>query len=593
MVTTDDERAPRRHRRDGGGRPGGGAGKVAFVLSGGGNLGALQVGMLKALLEHRIVPDLIVGCSVGAINGAGLADDPTIGGVEHMERVWKALEGQNLLPSGWLPNAVALARKGEAVHDQAGLRAMAEEQLRSTTFDQLAVPFQCVATDILGVREVWFSEGPIVDAILASSALPAVYPAVEIDGVRYLDGGIVDDVPMSRAVELGATTIYVLQVGGFTRPRPEPQRPLDVAVQSYWIARHHRFKRELAGMPEGIDVHVLPAGETPKMRFNDFTQAGTLIEVAHTATTEYLDDREAGLPVPSVEEALASVEPGYEGSPPVVTDPGPAEGRWRRLTSSRHRTTDATASAGTTGAAAGSESSADGELPEAPGDGAATPAAEGNDHRRVGEMRQALRDRVGRSRHRRDAATVTLDVARWRRAVAARRDVDAVRPGPPPAPAAPTDVAAVAPGTANPGTATTTPVGPDTGTAGRNSAAGPGVAGTGTAAGRGSVGSRRAGTGTAAGTGAVGPGGAGTGTAAGTGAVGPGRTGTAAGDIAPVDLGVAARNGARSGIAAAGRTAAANGNGNGVGNGDGHAPAGSGYGVGARVARLLNRGDDA
>jgi NTE family protein len=263
------------------------------VLSGGGNLGALQLGMLRALLEHDVRPDLIVGCSVGAINGAGFADEPTLEGIAGMETMWLELDKHDLLPSGWA-NAVALARRGEAIHDLSGLRGMAEERLRATTFEELAVHFECVATDVAGAREVWFDSGPLVEPILASSALPAIYPAVEIDGVRYLDGGIVNDVPISRAVELGARTIYILQVGSFMRSRRSPKRPLDVVVQAYWVARHHRFKRELDALPPDVDVHVLPTGETPRMRFNDFTHSATLIARAHSAATDYLDELAAG-----------------------------------------------------------------------------------------------------------------------------------------------------------------------------------------------------------------------------------------------------------------------------------------------------------
>jgi NTE family protein len=265
---------------------------VAFVLSGGGNLGALQIGMMRALLEHDIKPDLIVGCSVGAINGAGLAEDPTLAGALRLERLWRALDGKELMPAGWLPNPVAIARRGEAIHESQGLRRHLEQTLTARTFEELAVPFQCVATDVVGVREVWFRSGPLIEPILASAALPAVYPAVEIDGVRYLDGGIVDDVPMSRAVELGARTLYVLQVGLFSRPRPEPKRPLDVAVQAYWIARHHRFKRELAAMPSDIELHLLPTGQTPYMRYNDFTRTSELISLAYEASSAYLAGRE-------------------------------------------------------------------------------------------------------------------------------------------------------------------------------------------------------------------------------------------------------------------------------------------------------------
>jgi NTE family protein len=283
------------------------------VLSGGGNLGALQLGMLRALLEHGVRPDLVVGCSVGAINGAGFADAPTLDGIAGIERMWLELDKHDLLPSGWA-NAVSLARRGEAIHDLSGLRRMAEENLRAATFEQLEVHFECVATDVAGAREVWFDSGPLVDPILASSALPAIYPAVEIDGVRYLDGGIVNDVPMSRAVELGARTIYILQVGSFMRSRREPRRPLDVVVQAYWVARHHRFKRELEALPPDVDVHVLPTGETPRMRFNDFTHSATLVARAHEACTAYLDELAAGRRPPSPIDRL----------PAAVTAPTPA-----------------------------------------------------------------------------------------------------------------------------------------------------------------------------------------------------------------------------------------------------------------------------
>jgi len=275
-----------RRRRDGE-RP---KQQVAFVLSGGGNLGAVQVGMLRALLEHQIAPDLIVGCSVGALNGAALADAPTLEGVERLEQKWRSVEGNDLMPRNLLPNAVALARRGEAIHENDGLRNLIDQSMRARDFDELKVPFQCVATDVMGVREVWFDHGPLIDAVLASSAMPALYPSVEIDGVKYLDGAIVNDVPLSRAVELGATTLYILQVGSFSRPRSQPRRPLDVAVQAYWIARHHRYKRDLESLPEGVTAHVLPHGQPPLMRYNDFTRTPELITTAYEASSAYLDD---------------------------------------------------------------------------------------------------------------------------------------------------------------------------------------------------------------------------------------------------------------------------------------------------------------
>jgi NTE family protein len=302
-------------------------GPVAFVLSGGGNLGALQIGMLRALAERDVSPDLVVGCSVGAINGAALAEDPTLAGVARLERLWGELVGKDLMPRNVLPRAVALARRGEAIHDNDGLRRALESQLRARTFEELAVPFQCVATDVDGVREVWFSSGALIDPILASAALPAVYPAVEIDGVRYLDGAIVNDVPMGRAVELGARTVYILQVGAFSRPRREPRRPLDVAVQSYWIARHHRFKRELAAMPVDVDVHLLPTGQTPTMRYDDFTRSAELVTLAYKASSDYLAGRPAFPAMPAGTVAATSeAHTPDEAELPASTSDGEASG---------------------------------------------------------------------------------------------------------------------------------------------------------------------------------------------------------------------------------------------------------------------------
>ena len=131
------------------------------------------------------------------------------------------------------------------------------------TFADLVVPFQCVATDIDQAREVWFSEGPLIEPILASAALPAVLPPVEIDGIRYMDGAVLNDVPVTRAVGLGATHVYVLHTGTFDRPRPEPRRPLDVALQAYWIARRARFQRDLAALPPDVDGHHPADGRGP------------------------------------------------------------------------------------------------------------------------------------------------------------------------------------------------------------------------------------------------------------------------------------------------------------------------------------------
>jgi NTE family protein len=294
---------------------------IGFVLGGGGNLGAVQIGMLRALAERRVVPDLIVGCSVGALNGAAFAQDPTLVGVARLEERWRSLDARSIMPAGWWPTAVHMARRGNAIHDSDGLRHLVEEVVTARRFEDLAVRFECVATDIDNAREVWFDTGPLVAPILASSAIPSVYPPVEIDGVHYVDGAVVNDVPVSRAVDLGARVVYVLHVGSFDRPRPEPKRPIDVAVQAYWIARRHRFNRDLATVPAGVRTIVLPQGDPPRIAYNDFSRTDALIAGAYAASAAMLDELTARDRTPATRRRPTGTAPApgpvavEEGSP--------------------------------------------------------------------------------------------------------------------------------------------------------------------------------------------------------------------------------------------------------------------------------------
>jgi NTE family protein len=261
---------------------------VAFVLSSGASLGAVQVGMLRALTEHGIRPELIVGCSIGAINGACLAADPTPAGIARLDRLWRNADARRLMPRG-LWRGVALARRGEAGRDADALRQVLADRLPATTFEELAVPFQCVATDVQREVEAWFDRGPLIDAVLASSAVPALFPTVHIGGRRYLDGAIVDDVPVGRAAALGARTLFVLEAGLLARSWQEPGRAVGSAIEAYWMARRHRFRRALAALAPDVSVHLLPSASPATLRSAAPDRVDDLIEEAYAATTTYLD----------------------------------------------------------------------------------------------------------------------------------------------------------------------------------------------------------------------------------------------------------------------------------------------------------------
>ncbi|HSV40859.1 MAG TPA: patatin-like phospholipase family protein [Nocardioidaceae bacterium] len=271
---------------------------TAFVLGGGGVLGAVEVGMLRALFEAGIRPDLVVGTSVGALNGAFVAAQPDIGVVERLEGLWSevARGDAKVYDSGPVKQVRRALTTGTHLHSSQPLRERLAAELGDVTFAELAVPFQCVAASIEKAGEHWFSEGRVVDAVVASAAMPGLLPPAEVDGEHFLDGGIVNSIPVGRAAELGAKTIYVLQVGRIERPLKPPTRPWEVARVSFEIARRHRFHRDMASLPRGVRAHVLPTGggsakDDSLRAYRDFRNVKRRIDQAYDASTAYLAEQ--------------------------------------------------------------------------------------------------------------------------------------------------------------------------------------------------------------------------------------------------------------------------------------------------------------
>ncbi|MGO9194688.1 MAG: patatin-like phospholipase family protein, partial [Streptosporangiaceae bacterium] len=232
---------------------------TAFVLGGGGLLGAHEVGMLRALAEAGIKPDLVVGTSIGALNGVLVAADPA-GAADRLSRMWQGEELRLAFSEKLWGRAVRLVRSGTHLHSFEGLSQVLARALPGPGFADLALPFQCVAASIEGASARWFSVGPVVPAVMASCAVPGLLPPVEIGGEHYFDGGLVDSIPVGRAVMLGASTVYVLQVGRIESPLSVPTRPWEVGLVAFEIARRHRFHEEMSSLPQNVRVHVLPTG---------------------------------------------------------------------------------------------------------------------------------------------------------------------------------------------------------------------------------------------------------------------------------------------------------------------------------------------
>ncbi|MEH1123599.1 patatin-like phospholipase family protein [Micromonospora sp. CPCC 206061] len=268
-------------------------GPVAFVLGGGGVLGAVQVGMLRALFRAGIRPDLVIGTSIGAVNGALVAAEPTESVTDRLVRLWASPEASAVYGDSVARQLRRFAARTH-LHSPQPLRKLLERELgEGTQFEELKVPFRCCAASIERAAEHWFDRGPLIDAVLASAAVPGLLPPSEIAGEHYVDGGIVNSIPVGEAVNAGARQVFVLQVGRIERPLSPPRRPWEVAQVAFEIARRHRFAREMAALPDEVDVHVLPTGggeardDTP-WAYRDMAAVGRRISRAYTASRRYL-----------------------------------------------------------------------------------------------------------------------------------------------------------------------------------------------------------------------------------------------------------------------------------------------------------------
>lgn len=252
--------------------------------------------MLKALLERGIRPDLVVGTSIGALNGAFVAADPRPETAVRLEQLWRDMTAGEVFSGSLLRRAGTLAKTRTHLHALGPLRRMLREALPVERIEDLEVPFQCVAASIERAAEHWFEQGPLAEAVLASCAVPGLLPPVRIGDEHFLDGGLVHSIPVGRAVALGATTIYVLQVGRVEQPLRAPRLPWEVGLVAFEIARRHRYAADMASIPESVTVHVLPVGEEPPrydsraaLRYRDLRSVGPRVERAYEATLGYLD----------------------------------------------------------------------------------------------------------------------------------------------------------------------------------------------------------------------------------------------------------------------------------------------------------------
>jgi NTE family protein len=263
--------------------------RTAFVLSGGASLGALQAGMLRALYDEGITADLLVGTSAGALNAAFVASRPQVAATARaLARIWRDLRREDVFPVSMraLVGGVCGTRD-HLVPDQALRRLIG----RYLEFDDLAdapTPLHVVAYDLVAGREVLLSKGSALDAIAASASIPGVFPPVAIGGGRLVDGGVVNNTPISHAVALGAERVYVLPTQTGPRRVGRPRGALDAAIRALTLLVDARLAADLARYASEVELVVLPAPNTRNVQPMDFDHAGHLTADALSACREVL-----------------------------------------------------------------------------------------------------------------------------------------------------------------------------------------------------------------------------------------------------------------------------------------------------------------
>lgn len=276
-------------------------GKTAFVFSGGGSLGAIQVGMLRVLLSYGLKPDFVVGASVGAINASYFASAPDAECVARLGQIWSGLRRADIFPFT-LTSAFGLIRRRGHMVDPGKLRRVVETNLPCSRIEDAKIPLHIMATTQEGIG-MRLSSGSAVDAILASTAIPGVFPAVDINGEALMDGAVAANTPVRLAADLGASRIIILPTGYACALKEPPRGAIARALHAITLMIAWQLIYELERMPEDIQVHLVPTLCPLAVSPFDFSKSKELIERAAQSTQKWIE--EGGLTRRSLPQELA------------------------------------------------------------------------------------------------------------------------------------------------------------------------------------------------------------------------------------------------------------------------------------------------
>lgn len=262
--------------------------KTAFVLAGGGSLGAIQVGMLTELLATGMRPDLIVGVSAGALNGSFLAHDCSLATIDRMARLWSRVRTRDILGLSWSTLLGVIGLRSHLAHAD-GLRRLLERELLTRTFEQTQVPLYVVAADQETGDEVLLSTGDILESVLASTAIPGVFPPVLLAGRTLVDGVVATGTPIATAVRLGATRLIVMPCGFTCVGKAVPQHPIGRAMHAITLLGARQLRQDFTHYSEKAQLRLVPPLCPLAQSSYDYSNGAALIAAARDSTRAWLD----------------------------------------------------------------------------------------------------------------------------------------------------------------------------------------------------------------------------------------------------------------------------------------------------------------
>jgi NTE family protein len=247
----------------------------------------VQVGMLQAMFQSGVRPDLLIGTSVGAVNAAWVAGRPSVEGIGELAEIWRGLRRQDIFPLSPITGVRGLLGRSNHLISSDGLRSVLENNISFARLEDAVVPLHVVTTDLKSGRAVIHSSGEALPALLASTAIPGVFPPVTIGGRDHVDGAVANHSPVTAAIELGATTIYVLPVG-YPWLKREPTSALGMALHALARIVEQKLDADVAAHRQTADIHVLPALDLADTSPADFSRTKELIEWGYTHSRRYL-----------------------------------------------------------------------------------------------------------------------------------------------------------------------------------------------------------------------------------------------------------------------------------------------------------------